>query len=395
MSPDARIEIVHVVTSLETGGAQRMLEKLVAGMDPARFRSQVVSLIDGGPIAERLRALGIEARGLSMRPGVPDPRAIGRLAKLLRAWRPAILQTWLYHADLVGTLAAGRARVPHLLWNLRCTLHEERGRSLSARVAPWLCARLSPRPEVIIANSRAGRRSHERIGYRARRWVHLPNGFDLTRFRPDSLARSRLLAELGLPQDAILAGMFARFHPMKGHAALLGIAARLAGELPRLHFVLVGAGVAGEDPRFAALLARGSDAARVHALGERRDVPELMAAVDFLISASSSGEGFPNVLGEALACATPCVATDVGDSAEIVGAAGILVPARDEAALEAAILRMARLPPGERDRLGTLGRARVAEHYEIGGVVRAYEGLYAELARATGGGTGGIGGSGA
>lgn len=373
------IEVVHVITSLETGGAQRMLEKLLEKMDRARFRSRVVSLIAGGAVAERLAGQGIEVCALGMRRGVPDPRAILRLRKRLAEWRPHVLQTWLYHADLVGALSASAAR-PALAWNVRCSAQAKETAGFRKSTAVRLCARLSHRPDVIVTNSSAGRVSHERIGYRARRWVRIPNGFDLARYRPDPERRRALRGALGIPADAVLAGMLARFHPLKGHALFLQAGARLARELSApLQLVCAGEGATLENPAFAALVRAAGAEGVTLALGERHDVPELLAALDFLVLPSDT-ESFPNVLGEALACGLPCLATTVGDSAEIVGEAGILCAPGDLAALSAGLARLGRMPRAERTRLGRLGRARVEAHYELGVVARAYEALYTELA---------------
>ena len=372
-----------MITSLETGGAQRMLEKLLERMDRARFRARVVSLIAGGAVAERLTRQGIEVVELGMRRGVPDPRAILRLRRQLAQWRPQVLQSWLYHADLLAALALSAGGPTALAWNVRCSAQPAETPWFRKRLAPRLCARLSHRPEVIVTNSSAGRVSHELSGYRARRWVRIPNGFDLARYRPDAERRRALRSELGVPAGAVLAGMLARFHPLKGHALFLRAGARLARELSLpLQLVCAGEGATRDNPAFAALLRSTEAEAFTLALGERHDVPELLAALDFLVLPSST-EAFPNVLGEALACGLPCLASTAGDSAEIVGEAGILVPPDDLPALSAGLARLGRMARAERARLGALGRARVEAHYELGVVTRAYESLYTELAERT------------
>jgi len=242
---------------------------------------------------------------------------------------------------------------------------------------------MSDAPRVVVSNSLAGRRSHEAIGYRPRAWSVIPNGFDLERLRPDPAARRELREELGLGDRDLLGGMVARWHPMKNHALLLRVAARLEPILPRLHLLLAGAGVEPANPAFRAAAEAAGDPARIHALGERRDVPRLMAGLDFLVSVSTSGEGFPNVLGEALACGVPCITTPVGDSAEIVGDAGAVVAPGDPEDATAAIVRLASLSTDERRELGARGRARVEEHYGLDGIVERYEELFRGLASET------------
>lgn len=384
------IEVLHVITSLEIGGAQRMLCALVERGDRARFAPRVVSLVAGGALEADLVALGVPVTSLGMRPGVPDPRALARLARLV-GQRPAgapplVVQSWLYHADLLATaalrLAGAARRGVALAWNLRCTLDARGHGGLAARAAPRLCAWASRRPDVIVTNSEAGRLSHEAIGYRPRAWRWIPNGFDLERLRPDPAAGASLRAELGLGPEHVLVGMLARWHPMKEHALVLEAAAALAEELPEARFVLAGSGVERGAPAFERAFARAGAPAGVLALGARRDVPRLAAGLDLVVSASSTLEGFPNALGEALACGTPCLATDVGDSARLVGEAGRVVPAGDVAAWRAALVALVRAGPGERARLGALGRAHVRAHYALEAVVARYEEMWSELVEA-------------
>jgi len=377
------IDVVHLITSLDTGGAQRMLLKLLERLDRGRFRASVISLVDDGPLAEEVRGLGLDCEGLGMRPGVPDPRGFLRLRAKLARRRPQVLQTWLYHADLLGLLAGRVAGVPAVAWNIRCMHWKGAGRGLAARAAPRLCALLSRAPDAVVVNSSAGRSSHAASGYRPQRWCTIPNGFDLERFRPDEGARRRLRSELGLGADALLAGMVARWHPVKNHAGLLDALARLRDRHPDLHLVLVGEGThlgegGAHDAACRSAVAERGLADRVHGLGERKDVGAILPGLDLLVSPSFH-EGFPNVLGEALACAVPCVATDAGDSAEIVGEAGVVADGTDGESLARAIDQVVGLPPDERRALGRAGRERVAERYGMERVVAAYEALYAEL----------------
>lgn len=365
------IRVTHVITSLDVGGAQRMLVKLLERIDRARFESSVATLVGGGALTARVSETGAEVHDLRMRPRVPDPRGVLRLRRILRRERPHVVQTWLYHADLVGTLAAAGLGLPALAWNLRCTHH--------SGFVPRLCALLSRFPDLIVSNSEAGRTSHAAIGYRPRRWELVPNGFDLEAFAPDVSARSSLRAELGLEPDAVLAGVVARWHPMKNVEGVLDVAGRLAEELGELHFVLVGEGLSHAEPAFRAAYERHGSPGNVRALGPRADIPRLMAGFDFLLSVSTFYEGFPNVLGEALACGTPCVTTPIGDSAEVVGPAGSVLSGTDADALVDGVRAMACLSPGERQELGRLGRLRMKQRFDLDDVVQRYEALYNQL----------------
>ncbi|MBF0625950.1 MAG: glycosyltransferase, partial [Magnetococcales bacterium] len=193
------IRVTHLITGLGVGGAERMLFRLLAATDRARFDHRVISLTGEGPMGRRIRAeLGWPVQALGMAPGRPDPRVLPGLIRLLRASRPDLLQTWLYHADLLGLVAGRLARVPRIVWSLRCSTMQSGGWRLEA--VKWLLARLSRWPDAVLANSQAGLEHHRGLGYAPRRWQVIPNGFDLDRLRRDPTARGRLLAELGLAE---------------------------------------------------------------------------------------------------------------------------------------------------------------------------------------------------
>lgn len=372
------IKIVFVITGLSTGGAEAMLLKLLQNLDRSRFTPMVVSLTDEGQIGPRIRSLAVPVQALGMRQGRAGPLSLLRLARLLRRYRPDLVHTWMYHADLLGGLAARMAGCRKILWCIRNSdLSVERtGRSTRAVVK--LCAWLSSRvPDAILSCSHRAVEIHVAAGYRKDKFHVIPNGFDLARFRPDSCARESMRAEIGLPLDTPLAGMIGRFDPQKNHKGFVLAAAAMAVRHPRVHFVLAGAGVTAENAELrSAISAHPGLMKRMHLLGLREDLPRLMSALDVLASSSSYGEAFPNVLGEAMACGVPCVVTDVGDSAAIVDETGRAVPVGDMEALAQKVVELLELSAGDRQGLGDNARARVQQCYEIGHVVRLYEELY-------------------
>jgi glycosyltransferase involved in cell wall biosynthesis len=371
------LKVVHLITGLRVGGAEMMLYKLLSATDPARFRSVVVSLTDGGPVAERIAGLGVPVHSLGMPPGAPTLAGARALLRLLARERPHVLQTWMYHADLLGLLAGRALGVPRIAWNLRCSNLGERSRLTrwTIRAGAWL----SRGPNVVVVNSEAGRAFHASLGYRPRRWAVIPNGFDLERFAPNPGARASVRAELGVGPDTPLLGLVCRHDPMKGHDTFLRAAAALAATGPEVHFVLAGRDVTPANPVLATLLAGHPAGSTLHLLGERADVPRLLAALDVATSSSSYGEGFSNVIGEAMACAVPCAVTDVGDAASVVGDTGMVVPPRDPAALAEAWRRLLCLGPDGRRRLGEAARQRVGHCYSLAAVVCQYEELYLSL----------------
>jgi glycosyltransferase involved in cell wall biosynthesis len=378
-APRRPLRITHVITGLETGGAERMLEKVVARLDGDGFDMDVVCLTAGGPMAEPIAARGVRVRTLGMRPGRLDPRRVAWLARRLRAERPAVVQTWTYQADLVGGLAARLGPRAPVVWGLRGGI-DRRESKLNTRVSARLCAALSSQvPERVVSCSTVLADAHVAMGYDPRPMTVIPNGFDTEAFRPDEVARRRLRHELGIADDAPLVGLVARLAPQKDHATFLAAAQRVARWHPDARFVLAGAGISADEPLLADAMSQPL-AGRCHLLGLRTDVATITAALDVAVSASAFGEGFSNALGEALCCGVPCVATDVGESALIVGDAGRVVAPRRPDDLAGEIGALIAMSREGRAALGARGRARFEARFDIGSIAGRYATLYEELA---------------
>ena len=376
------VRVTHLITDLMIGGAQTMLLQLLKASDHDRFQPTVICLTGDGQTAARIRDLGLEVHNVAMRPGLPGPGAVWRLYRLLRRLRPTVLQTWLYHSDFLGLILGRLVGIPAIAWNIRCAKTDARYHSGRNGMVVRLLARWSARPQAVVANSEAGRRLHEQMGYRPRRWCILPNGFDTTLFRPRDGAHTALCRELELPEDSLLIGLVARYDPLKDHATFLRAAAVCAGKVPNAHFVLIGAGVDSANAKLRRLIAEPGLDGRVHLLGERSDTPELTAGLD-IATCSSSGEGFPNTIGEAMASGVPLVVTDVGDSAILLGAAGEVVPPGAPEAFADALVRLLNLAGEDRRELGLRGRRRIEECYAIDQIAAQYAALYRELAGST------------
>jgi glycosyltransferase involved in cell wall biosynthesis len=371
------LKVVHLISGLEAGGAERSLANLVAGLDRTRIRNVVISMTGRGFFGEIIERNGTPVHVLNMTRGVPSISALNRLRQLLRAERPDLLQTWLYHADVLGLIATVfEPRLP-LVWNLRCSnMALESYRPLTRLVRRLLVAG-SRMPAAVIANSRAGADFHQRLGYTPQRWAVIPNGFDPALWRPDADARHAVRAELGIPDDAPVLGLVARIDPAKDHACFLRAAQRVHAALPACRFVLAG----GEVPSLAPAVAAVGLGAVTHLLGPQQDVPRLNAAFDVACLSSAFGEGFPNVLGEAMCCGIPCVTTDVGDAALVVGATGRVVPPADPQALAAAALDLLTMDPAARHALGAQARARIVDEYSLSATLSQYTALYENLLR--------------
>lgn len=351
-----------------------MLFKVICGMDRKRFRSTVVTMTERGPIGKKIAAEGFPVHELGMSPGRPSLKGSWKLFSLLRRERAHVLQSWLYHADLLGLLVGKISPVKRIVWGIRCSEMDLRNYRFLTAATLRTCSLLSSWADAIVVNSEEGKRVHSRFGYPAGKMVIIPNGFDTDLFRPDPEAGSRLRKELGLREDAVLIGLVARYDPMKDHANFLKAAALLSPE-EDVHFVLVGRGVVKENRDLRASV-DSSIQDRVHFLGPREDVSRINAGLDIATSSSAYGEGFSNTLGEAMACGIPCVVTRVGDSAAIVGDSGLVVPPRDPVALAEAWNRLLRMGRIEREKVGQRARSRILEQFCIKHVASRFEQLY-------------------
>lgn len=371
------MKVAFIITGLATGGAEMMLHKLLQNIDRSRFEPTVISLMNKGEIGPRIEALGIPVYALGMRRGLPNPLMVLRLARLLRQLQPSLVHTWMYHADLLGGLAARLAGCRRVIWGIRHSNLSKTENKRSTLAVVGLCAWLSGwLPVQVLSCSQRAKEVHAAVGYVDEKIHVIPNGFDLARFAPDATARASLCAELGLPPDVPLVGVVARFDAQKNHIGFVQAAAKV----PLVHFVLAGTGVDNRNAALqAAISAHPGLQARMHLLGRRDDVPRLMAALDVLAS-PSHGEAFPNVLGEAMACGVPCVVTDAGDSGEIVGRTGRVVAVGDMVAMAQQLLEVLHLPAADRAALGRQARARVQAEYEIGHVAGLYQAFYERVA---------------
>jgi len=371
------LRVLHLIPELDVGGAELMLARLVAAVDRSCVEPLVVSMTDVGPVGAAMREAGTTVVALGMgQAGVRIDRLL-KLVPLLRRARPHLVQTWLYHADLAGLVAARCAGIQNVVWNIRCSEIDTREHSAAVAIARRVLPRLSSWPAAVIANSDAGRTAHAGLGYRPRRWVVIPNGIDTRRFRPSAAARAAFRREIGAADDVPLVGMVARLHPMKDHANFLSAAALVSARCPGARFVVAGRDV-DTSPALRAQVAALQLENRVRLLGERSDAPDVLAALDVAVMPSRS-EGFPTVVAEAMACATPCVATDVGDARTIIGDNGVVVPSHNPGALAEGIVRLLQMEPPALRALGSAARAAVAERYAIERIAEQYLRLWLEL----------------
>lgn len=372
--------VLHIITAMNVGGAETMLCKYLENNSADGTTHVVLSLMKPGPKAAGIKALGIPVYTLGMKRWFPTPFEALRLVRLVNVIGPDLLHGWMYHGNLAASFAhfALASNLP-LVWNVRHSLADTRRESWRMRMLLKLSAAISHRPSAIVYNSAAATIQHREVGYSSKNEAVLPNGFDFDLFRPNGEARKRLNLEYGIDQDAVLVGKVARLHPMKDHGMLVKAVALARAQGHDLHLLMVGEGLATPPQDLKDQINSLLPPDRITLIGARSDVADLLPGLDILALSSAWGEGFPNVIGEALACQVPVVATDVGDSASIVADSGVIVLPGDTEAFANALAEVAALGPEGRRSLGFAGRNRAKEHYGLKEISARYDKLHNDL----------------
>lgn len=371
------MHVLHLITALNVGGAETMLAKLLEQERASEIgiTSSVLSLMPPGPAGGRIQRAGVPIATAGLRGLGSLPGAVQRLSSTVRSLRPDIIVAWMYHAHLAAALAqVVRPRTP-VIWNVRHSVQDIREEKRSSQAILKGCARLSRMPAAIIYNSHVAADQYRALGYSSERAVVIPNGFECDVFRPDPSARGRILNAFGLADGKFLVGMVARAHPMKDPANLVRAVRHASVSCEDMHLLIIGAGMDRPNPELRQLidtLPPGS----VTLSGHRPDIADLLPGLDVLAMPSAWGEGFPNIVGEAMSSGVPCAVTDVGDSRWIVGDTGITVPPRDPLALGEGLRRLAALPSDERRQLGQAARARILNCFSLPEVTAQYHLLF-------------------
>lgn len=367
-------KVLHIITSLNDGGAEGVLTRLC--LHSKEVQHVVISLMDEGKYGAVLAESGVAVHCLGMNPGKPSMARFFRLIRLIRMEQPDVVQTWMYHADLLGGIAARLAGVRRVFWGIRHSTLEKGKSKRSTIMIARLCALLSGWvPEEIICCANKARDAHAAIGYSVRKLRVIPNGYDLSRFRPDAYAGARVRAELGVGSDDFIIGNVGRFDPLKDHSNLLQALAWVAECKIPFHCALIGKGLSPDNAVLVKQIAELGLQDNVLLVGQRSDIPAVMNALDLHVLSSLS-EGFPNVLAEAMACGTPCVSTDVGDALEIVDDEEACCPARDPRALGDLIIKLAlewQHSPSSWGARKVEASQRIAVKFSIEVMVEAYE----------------------
>ncbi len=372
------IRIAFVITGLEVGGAEMMLVKLLSRLNRKKFESHVISLQSGGPLKTEIEALGVPVTEVGLHGFASLPGGISRLVKCCREFRPSLLQGWMYHGNLLASIAQKKISEVPLAWSIRVTADGRNlGKSLTRQLI-LLGARWSSRPKRIIYNSGRAAEQHAELGYASEGASVIPNGFDTDVFRPSSELREMTRRRFGIAPGTFVVGIVGRYNPIKDYASFFSAAKLMSEKIPSVRFIAVGKGVDESNSEIVAQIDQLGIQEKCVLAGNQNEMHEIYPAMDVLVS-SSEAEGFPNVLGEALSCGIPCVATDVGDSARVVGPVGIVVPPKDPAKIADAVDTLYREKDEARATRANASRQHIIENYGLDAIVRQYETLFLEI----------------
>jgi glycosyltransferase involved in cell wall biosynthesis len=345
--------IVHIITGLNTGGAEMMLYK-ICKYKSDNIRYKIFSLTTKGPIADKIEELGIEVSAVNLNKNPFSLFNILKLIKDVRKLKPKYIQTWMYHSDFIGTIVSLFTRIP-VIWNIRqASVNVKLNKTLTVIISR-LCAKLSFIPIKILSCTQAGINEHAKIGYDKSKMQFVPNGFETEEFTPKE--------HHNVKKKIIHVG---RFAPLKNHTSFMEIARAIHEEFPDCEFYLYGDDVDSTN----IILTSRLGITPFHLEGRNTNLKDIYAESDLLISTSLS-EGFSNTIGEALSCGCTVITTDVGDSAIIVDDPKNTFKPHQESEIARRAIELLKNPTSPSE-----NREKITSRFKIQDTVKQYESIY-------------------
>lgn len=368
------MNIVHIIIGLNAGGAELMLQRLILS-DLTSYHS-VISMTTPGVVGEYLKDHNINVVSL----GLNKYNLIivfCKLFVLLRKTKPDVVQTWMYHADLLGGISARLSGIKKVFWNIRCTEVPQRKFSFHGMLI-LLCALLSSRiPEKIICCAHAAKAHHAALGYCSEKIIVIPNGYHVESKIINHRNTKDLRNHLGIKNNTFVVGVIGRYDILKGYDILVNAAHHLLLNSSRdILFLCIGKNMNWDNIELATHINSLKLQRHFALIGEVKSVDIYFSLMD-VFCLSSRSEGFPNVVAEAMIARVPCVVTDVGDAAMIVGREGVVVPPCNHLALSNGLSYFVEMDPVLKNAIGDKARNRVISNYNIGRIAQIYKNLYA------------------
>lgn len=367
--------ILFICTNLSLGGAQTILYNLIAKLDRRVYQPEVLSLMGNTAYSQKFEAINVKTHQLSMQRGLIKLKDIRIFRNIVKSISPSIIQGWMYHGNLAASYAGYMLKVPYI-WGIHHSLDSLSEEKFSTRILIRISAYLSSKADSIVYVSETSLAQHTSAGYSKPNSLVIPNGFDTELFIPNSNT-DEIKRKLNISENSKVIGMLARYHPVKDHKTMLEAAAIVVKDIPQTVFILCGSNIDTNNTQLTDIIKNLNLCGRVFLLGAREDIPKIISAFDILTLTSVS-EAFPMVLGEAMSAGIPCVSTDVGDSRQIIGDCGLVVPRRNPEKLAEAWQSILRLERHDYKRLSKHSRRRIIELYSMKNTVKKYENLYLE-----------------
>ncbi len=373
------MKIVHIISALPIGGAERALFNLLSEEVNSNNKHIVISLSDQGFFGKKMIDIGVTVIALGIKNPLLSIFGLVKLYRFIDNIKPDVIQGWMYQ----GNLAAWVSRTffcqkSVLIWGVRHSLSDIYKETLRMRLTIRANKVLSKNPDAIVYNSIVSKGQHEMYGFCHKNSLLIANGFNTKLFSPSVTISKSIRRQLNIPINSLVCGHFGRFHPMKNHKGFILAAIELLLINKDMHFLLVGNGVDSNNVELNKLIPiqfRKS----FHLLGARDDIPELMKALDILCVSSQWGEAFPNVIGEAMSTEVLCLSTDIGDSQYIIGDAGIVIPSGDQNSLLCALKDSISMSREDKIDLGIGARQRIINLYSIELMTNKFIDLYNQL----------------
>ena len=371
------IKIAHISTGLETGGAEVQLVRLLEKFDKNKFEMIVISLDKETYLADKIRnELKIPVHSLCLK---QNPLNIRKAYSLLKAFNPDVIHGTMYEGGVVGTLFNKfLPNKPPVIWTVHEGLEHYRSELFRKQVQLRIWGLISNLPDCMMYVSHLNCKQHLNWGFKNKKAIVMTNGVDTQTFKPNPKARTQIRKSLNIPEDAFVIGITARFHPVKNHAGFLRAAVLLNKVHPNVHFIMAGTDIDNNNTALTEIINTNKLQANVHMLGNREDIPDIVNAYD-VAALTSLGEAFPLTLGEAMATAVPCVATNVGDNEFIIKDTGRVVPVNNDQALATAWQELVEMDKTEFKTLGEAALQRALNNFTLKEQVQAHETLYETL----------------
>lgn len=362
------IKIIHIISNLKLGGAEKMLYKLLQNIDREKYQIEVITLTDRGVYGHKIEKLGINVHEIKMSK-IPKIRYLYKLRAITKD--ADIVQTWMYHADFLGYLITRFQKSKKLIWGIRRTSLNPEEIKKSTLLIAKMNMLFSKNVNNIISCSITAKQAHINYGYAEKNIIVIPNGFELNKSYFDKVARKIIRNRLAIENKKVLINV-ARWNIAKDHDTLIKAYKKIEND--STYLIMIGPGINQENKELLELIMK-HNIKHYSLLGPQSHINDYLSASDVYVSSSRS-EGFPNVIGEAMACELPCVVTDAGDSSYIVAETGIVVPIEDTEALAKGINQMINLSFTERSKLGKKARNRIEENFDIKNVTKMFEEQY-------------------